>query len=90
MGLPLPAQDGSLQELDEQITTLMRCQPLPEADVKALCDKAREILVSELIRDLRRSCTSCCKRCQAQQQLGPIGLHAEEIIQDSTLSQKAV
>lgn len=41
-----PADATTFGELDEQITCLMRCQPLPEADVKALCDKAREILVS--------------------------------------------
>ena len=46
MGPPNPAVDGSYRELDEQITCLMRCTPLPEADVKALCDRAREILVS--------------------------------------------
>jgi serine/threonine-protein phosphatase 2A catalytic subunit len=45
MGPPIP-DPSSYGELDEQITCLMRCQPLPEADVKALCDKAREILVS--------------------------------------------
>ena len=44
MGPPIP-DPSSYGELDEQITCLMRCQPLPEADVKALCDKAREILV---------------------------------------------
>ena len=47
-GLPIP-DPSSYGELDEQITCLMRCQPLPEADVKALCDKAREILVSASI-----------------------------------------
>ena len=33
--------------LDAQVEQLMKCQPLAEADVKALCDKAREILVEE-------------------------------------------
>lgn len=33
--------------LDAQIEQLMKCQPLPENDVKALCDKAREILIDE-------------------------------------------
>lgn len=32
------------KELDGQIESLMKCTPLPEAEVKALCDKAREIL----------------------------------------------
>ncbi len=33
--------------LDTQIEQLMKCQPLPENEVKALCDKAREILIDE-------------------------------------------
>lgn len=34
-------------ELDSQIERLMRCEILKEAEVKALCDKAREILIDE-------------------------------------------
>jgi Calcineurin-like phosphoesterase len=30
-----------------QIEALMKCEPLPEADVKALCEKAREVLGQE-------------------------------------------
>lgn len=33
--------------LDTQIEQLMKCQPLLENEVKALCDKAREILIDE-------------------------------------------
>lgn len=33
--------------LDAQIEQLKKCQPLPENDVKALCDKARDILINE-------------------------------------------
>ena len=32
------------KDLDGQIESLMKCSPLPETEVKALCDKAREIL----------------------------------------------
>ena len=39
---------GSLEshykELEGQIESLMKCTPLPEGEVKALCEKAREIL----------------------------------------------
>lgn len=34
-------------DLDRQIEHLMECKPLPEADVKILCDQARAILVEE-------------------------------------------
>ena len=34
-------------DLDRQIEYLMECKPLPEADVKILCDQARAILVEE-------------------------------------------
>ena len=37
--------EATYKGLDAQIEALMKCQPLPENDVKALCDKAREILV---------------------------------------------
>ena len=38
--------DGSAS-LDEQIDRLKRCEHLKESEVKALCQKAREILVDE-------------------------------------------
>ena len=34
-------------DLDRQIEQLMRCEYLKESEVKALCAKAREILVDE-------------------------------------------
>lgn len=36
--------EAQYKELDGQIESLMKCTPLPEAEVKVLCDKAREIL----------------------------------------------
>ena len=33
--------------LDEQIERLKRCEYLKESEVKALCDKAKEILIEE-------------------------------------------
>nr|CAB3497796.1 unnamed protein product [Digitaria exilis] len=33
--------------LDEQIERLMQCKPLPEPEVRALCEKAKEILMEE-------------------------------------------
>jgi hypothetical protein len=33
------------KDLDGQIESLMKCSPLPEKEVKALCEKAREILL---------------------------------------------
>jgi serine/threonine-protein phosphatase 4 catalytic subunit len=37
----------SISNLDEQIARLKNCEYLKESEVKALCDKAREILVEE-------------------------------------------
>ena len=45
MGVPDP-NESHFKELDRQVEALMKCQPLPEGEVKVLCDKAREILVS--------------------------------------------
>jgi hypothetical protein len=36
-----------ISDLDRQIEQLKRCEPLAEAEVKALCLKAMEILVEE-------------------------------------------
>lgn len=36
-----------MSDLDRQIEQLKRCEPLTEAEVKALCLKAMEILVEE-------------------------------------------
>lgn len=37
----------SVSDLDEQIERLKKCEYLKESEVKALCDKAREILIDE-------------------------------------------
>lgn len=36
-----------MSDLDRWIEQLKRCEPLAEKDVKALCEKALEILVEE-------------------------------------------
>jgi len=36
-----------IARLDEQIKMLMECKPLPEDQVRALCEKAKEILIVE-------------------------------------------
>ena len=36
--------EAHYKELEGQIESLMKCTPLPEGDVKNLCEKAREIL----------------------------------------------
>lgn len=46
--------------LDAQIEQLLKCVPLPEADVKNLCDKAREILAEESnVQPVRSPVTVC-------------------------------
>lgn len=42
--IPTGAQ---ISDLDNQIERLMRCEILKESEVKALCDKAREIMIDE-------------------------------------------
>jgi serine/threonine-protein phosphatase 2A catalytic subunit len=39
--------ETSHKDLDAHIEQLMKCQPLPEEAVKALCEKAKEILMQE-------------------------------------------
>ena len=54
--------EAQYKELDGQIESLMKCTPLPEAEVKVLCDKAREILQvrqSNLCRLQRPAKTLC-------------------------------
>ena len=41
------AKGGSVSDLDRQIAALRRCEYLKESEVKAICAKAREILVDE-------------------------------------------
>lgn len=61
----------SLSDLDRAIEQLKRCEYLKESEVKALCNKAREILVDEgnvqrvdapvTVSPSPRA-TSCCQR----------------------------
>ena len=37
----------SIANLDDQIERLKKCEYLKESEVKALCDRAREILIDE-------------------------------------------
>lgn len=37
----------SVSDLDRQIETLKRCELIKESEVKALCQKAKELLVEE-------------------------------------------
>mmetsp|Transcript_23176 Transcript_23176/g.20558 ORF Transcript_23176/g.20558 Transcript_23176/m.20558 type:complete len:316 (+) Transcript_23176:38-985(+) len=41
------ASPGEVKKLDAYVNGLMECKPLAEDDVKALCEKAKEILSSE-------------------------------------------
>ncbi|XP_047071212.1 serine/threonine-protein phosphatase PP2A-2 catalytic subunit-like isoform X1 [Lolium rigidum] len=52
---------GSLQGgLDEQIEQLMQCKPLAEPEVRALCEKAKEILMEESnVQPVRSPVTIC-------------------------------
>jgi len=43
----LPTDSSPYGELDSQIEKLMICQPLTQAEVKSLCEKAKEILMKE-------------------------------------------
>lgn len=36
-----------IKEQDELIDTLLKCRPLSEAQVRSLCNKAKEVLVKE-------------------------------------------
>lgn len=36
-----------ISNLDKQIDVLLGCKPLPESQIKVLCDKAKEILINE-------------------------------------------
>lgn len=51
---------GDVMNLDRQIEQLMECKPLPESEVKALCDKAKEILMEESnVQPVRAPVTVC-------------------------------
>lgn len=52
--------DNPYKDLDAQIESLLRCQPLKEAEVKALCAKAKEILANESnVQPVRCPVTVC-------------------------------
>ena len=42
-----PGSKSNEQDLEQQIAQLMLCKPLSEESVKALCEKAKEILINE-------------------------------------------
>lgn len=44
---PAAGTELSNGDLERQVETLMKCQHLPEAEVKVLCEKAREVLMEE-------------------------------------------
>lgn len=54
-----------MSELDGWIEQLKRCEPLREADVKALCEKAIEILVEESNVQRVDSPVTICGCCAA-------------------------
>ncbi|VDO61939.1 unnamed protein product [Onchocerca flexuosa] len=45
--LPSTPTSVTVNDLDRQIETLMRCECISEQEVKSLCAKAREILLQE-------------------------------------------
>ena len=42
-----PARVSTIKDVDAWIEKLYKCEPLPENDVRTLCEKAREILLQE-------------------------------------------
>ncbi|GIL56421.1 hypothetical protein Vafri_11790 [Volvox africanus] len=52
--------ENPFTDLDSHIQKLLKCEPLPEADVKALCEKAKEILAEESnVQPVRCPVTVC-------------------------------
>ena len=52
--------DIGIDLLDTWAESLLGCNPLSEADVKQLCDKAREVLVEESsVQPVRAPVTIC-------------------------------
>jgi|LauGreDrversion4_2_1035121.scaffolds.fasta_scaffold32366_4 serine/threonine-protein phosphatase 2A catalytic subunit len=41
------SQSVSVNDLERYITTLLDCKPLPEADLRNLCERARDIFFNE-------------------------------------------
>jgi serine/threonine-protein phosphatase 2A catalytic subunit len=51
---------NDIKHLDEQIAILLSCKPLPESQVKELCEKAKEILINESnVQQVRAPVTIC-------------------------------
>lgn len=51
---------GEIKALDDQIEVLLSCKPLPELQVKQLCEKAKEILINESnVQQVRAPVTIC-------------------------------
>ena len=49
-----------ISNLDKQIDVLLGCKPLPESQIKVLCDKAKEILINESnVQQVRAPVTIC-------------------------------
>ena len=53
----------SIEEIKQQedlIDRLLKCKPLPESEVRALCNKAKEVLVKEInVQPVRAPVTIC-------------------------------
>lgn len=59
-GATAPEETNPYGSIDAQIEQLLKCVPLPEADVKTLCDKAQEILSEESnVQPVRSPVTVC-------------------------------
>ncbi|GFH25656.1 serine/threonine-protein phosphatase, partial [Haematococcus lacustris] len=51
---------AEFKDLDRQVEQLLQCKPLPEAEIKALCEKAKEILAEESnVTPVRAPVTVC-------------------------------
>ena len=49
-----------IKGLDDQIEVLFECKPLPENQIKQLCEKAKEILINESnVQQVRAPVTIC-------------------------------
>jgi serine/threonine-protein phosphatase 2A catalytic subunit len=51
---------ADLSILDKQIETLMECKPLSEAEVKQLCERAKEVLIQESNVSVVRAPVTIC------------------------------
>lgn len=64
--LQLPCSLHCHADLDAQISQLLQCKPLQESDIKALCEKAKEILSEESNVTPVRAPVTVCKFGVAQ------------------------